>query len=405
MMNGSDWSSNYEVMRKTPKNPIALAIMEAYSEAVSTNSSTESFMSGSWYINGSGDIFLPLSNRFTPDVSNDPNRNITPIFSDINPDENRGINGRRINMSSFKEEFLDTGIDTVEYNSGLNLAFLLKSLSADKTVYGILLRSGSFVINPLHPVVAFLVAAKKIELPPEGELHIFYWSRETQRRMSDVERRDASQIERYYTEYQKLYPLSANIMASVVEKQAIPIIDMNAINNLSENPYWKEIANTNIEIQITENTNSTSPNGMLIPFQITADSILTPYYGVGIIDKPTSESSISGMQVSPMLSGNFSTQFPGGSESGNIILGEAHRQNICTGRETSYKIAGHFTLSRVNLSSMHFSKIIYQNKVVPFVLASKKTAHDIWDTIHMTQQALIQTQEVADTSSEAVAEV
>lgn len=336
---------------------LSYALFESINDIISANQ-TESSEAGASFIDAQGNIYIPFN------ISTDPNQTNIPFFAK----NDRGTTGDRISFQSFKSEFLDDNITTLRYNQSISLRVLLKQLSADRGTYGCLLKAGNFVINPMHPMVAFLIAAKLIEIPAEGELHIFPFSESGVRRMPTSE---TTAMTKYKDNFKKFFALAPNIIIDEQKVRMEPSIDSMALENLSEKPLWSELSRVNVRVRRTVTSSGDKPEGLIVPLQMAVDGLLTPYYGVANVDAPTAD--VRGFSCSPMVTGNIN------ASTSNQLDRSSH--NVCTGDENSSRKSGWLTLSRVNLNSMYFNGIVASNDVFEFIEASKQISHDIWSTL------------------------
>jgi hypothetical protein len=328
------------------------------------------------FVNKKGDIYIPLSKRyrigsnegslrfprFIPGgYSNDP------LF--YNP----------MYFQDFKSKYLSPEVTTITYNRTLSIPTMIKQLAEEEKIYGVIIQSkdGDYAINPLHPLVAFLIAADLLKYPDEGKLHIFEWK---ERRFDSVKEamNNSSHIESYIKDYEKIFAMAPDIIKEPVVIKQRASIDNRDITALIEEPF---VENINTVIKVIKNsegsTNLTNIKSLVIPHQLIVDGTLSPYYGLSNIFSPT-DSSITGYGLGPMVTGNISQSHDGGNRKYSSFQNSSNSGNVCTGSENSVVPKGWFTLSRVNLNSMYYSDVIDEENVFPFIKASKDISKDIW---------------------------
>ena len=358
--------SSYMV-NEAAHNVLTYSIFETVNDIINANMSSVQNRGGGSFINEDGDIYIPLN------MPSDPNQEAIPRFL------KRGdsLTGSNIEFSDFRGRFLSDNITTLKFNKSISLAVLLEQLASDKTIYGCLLKSGSFIINPLHPMLSFMIVAGLITLPEEGELHIFPYSQEG---MNKVPNSDSNAMRDYKKEYEKFFALAPNIILDEQQIRHEPIIDESQLEMISARPLWSELRKVNVRVRRTITSTGDNPGGILVPLQIAADGILTPYYGVAAIDDPTS--SVRGYNLSPMRTGNINR--------GASRMLERQSGNVCTGDENSSRKSGWLTLSRVNLNSMFYGTIVNTSETFEFVESSKQICKEIWSAVAAKERAELQ---------------
>ncbi len=187
---------------------------------------------------------------------------------------------------------------------------------------------------------------------------------------------NAATVERYKQEHEKFFALAPNIVLDEQKVTMEPILDERQLELLSERPLWSDIERVSITVRRNVQSSGDKPEGIIIPLQIAADGLLTPFYGVAYVDDPTR--SVRGFNSSPMMTGNIN------ASSSDIL--RRNSGNVCTGNENSSRRSGWLTLSRINLNSMFHGSIIQQKNVLNYVLASKKVAGEVWSTIAQGEQ-------------------
>jgi hypothetical protein len=105
-----------------------------------------------------------------------------------------------------------------------------------------------------------------------------------------------------------------------------------------------------------------------------------------------------------MYSGNINQN---GTEdvSPSHVFRSAETQNVCTGSESAILPKGWFTLSRINLTSMYYEKIVDMSSVLPFVEASKSVSHELWAAICENDMAALDEGEEVEAEETPVEEM
>jgi hypothetical protein len=329
------------------------------------------------FINNNGDIYIPYQKAYDPAGTGE---NKFPRFIPGGIENNPNF-GESVYFQDFKRNYINSEITTLTYDRSISMPVLLKQLAEEDSIYGVVLQKkgtdSRYAINPLHPMVAFLVTAGLLELPEEGKLHIFEWK--DSKVKSILKKMDKpSEIREYISDYEKFFGLSAEIIRDPVTVRQRANINDHNITSLIEDPF---IENINAKIKITKDDTGQSDldkiKSMVIPHQIIVDGTLSPFYGISCIKQPTN-SNIRGVALGPMVTGNISQCHDGGQRTFKNFQNSANTCNVCTGSENSVTPKGWFTLSRVNLNSMYYSDVISKDYVFPFIKASKQIAADIW---------------------------
>jgi len=326
------------------------------------------------FINENGDIYIPFSERCSP---------LEQTFPTFYPkDDGSKTFETPMYFQDFKREYIDPNITTVTFDESVPLESFLKQLAEEESVYGVVLQkdSGSFAINPLHPMVAFLISANLLELPKRGKLHIFEWKPSALRYIKDKSEKP-SYIEKYIEDYTDFFGLSPQIVKEPVTIKQTASVSDHEVASIIEDPF---IENIQTIIQIHKSDTGRTDLGKIktlaIPHQLIVDGTLSPYYGLSCITKPTND-EIRGFGLGPMVTGNISQCHREGERSFKNFYESGNSSNVCTGSENSILPKGWFTLSRVNLDSMYYSDVISREHVFPFIKASKKVAADIFGVI------------------------
>lgn len=351
---------------------LAFAMFESINDILESNA-TRTSERETTFVDREGNMYLPLNEKA------DPADGRLPVMC---KHSDKTLRGRFMGFADFRSQYLGDDITSIRYNKNINVAILLQQLAADRNTYGVLLKAGEFIINPLHPMIAFMIAAKLIEIPEEGELHIFPWNTSALRDKVPAADFDNEATRFYYEEFNKVYAMAGNIIAGEQIVGHNPVIDEHYLEMLTTRPVWTETGKVNVRVNRQIIKSGDHPVGLLVPFQIAADGIFTPYYGMGAVDDPTS--SVRGFNLTPMKSGNFNTNR-------DEALTRVHSGNVCTGSNSSSTKRGWLTLSRVNLGSMFYGDIINVDETFEYLHSAKKASADIWSAIVATNAPATET--------------
>ena len=315
-------------------------------------------------------------------------------------DSEAPFSGKYYSYNSFISNFIDTDLKIIRFNedSNFNLLKFLADFYKLNTGYGILITNDkrrNYMINPLHPMVAFAIMLGQIELPKAGKIVIYQFKedlpvecsssrRELFNQMEDVkkllpeinfdkfEEEEAIQvndeddneliflkrkINRYIKRYTKVWTnyiqLSPKFITDTTVKKILNIDKDKYLMDLAKFKKIKYLKQFG-DIDYSNITHGSTPNALLVPLQMLANSVTYPYYGLSFIWDPTNPDR-QGYNLGLMLTGNIKyNPSTGVCASG----GEAYTDNVCTGSLPKDRKNGWITLSRINVDSMWFSDLI-----------------------------------------------
>jgi hypothetical protein len=356
---------------------LSYAIMNSVKDLIVRNHTKIVDNEKAQFVNNEGDIYIPFSEKYD-------NFEGFPRFIPGGLDNNPKIRNP-ITFEDFKSNYISRNITTIHYNKTISIPSLLKQLSEDDNIYGVILqgKEGHYAINPLHPIIAFLITADLLPYPDEGKLHIFEW-KYSEKGYIKNKMDNQNHVDHYIDDYQKFFGLSPDIIKENITINQTAAIDSADISSIISQPFVEHL---NAVIKITKKTENTGAlskvNSLVIPHQLVADGVFSPFYGLSIIKRPTHDSDyVKGCSLSPMTSGNINqVHNHREGESYASFYDSAFDGNVCTGSRSPSVPSGWFTLSKVNLNSMHYSDIIDFNNVFPFIRASKEVAGIIWGTM------------------------
>jgi hypothetical protein len=373
---------------------LSYALCSSLSDIVEQNTLNESLDDNvTFFDEKKGDIYIPLTKKFwRSQITDKKFPNFFPISqgkeNDLDPDD--ADYGGTINSNTFRRDYLKDQITTISFNKSLNLNIFLEQISNNENIYGVLIENtansksntNKYMFNPLHPINAFMVLTGLIKLPEEGNLHIFEYndySMEQLKEFKDNGNLEAN-IEKYQSDYNNLF---STISPFILDEKMIinqkAEVDDYDVTSIIDSPFLEAI---DVEVNITKKTvlsdGYSKIKSMVIPTQMLASGIATPYYGLILVNKPTDYENLSGMQLSPMITGNINSSF---RSTYKEQLNFTCSGNICTGSQNPSTRKGWLTLSKVNLSSMFFDDIIDSRHVLQFATASKSVSNKIWKTI------------------------
>lgn len=343
---------------------LSMALMKSASECIQTNTYEEKSDQQVQFISNDGDIYLPFNKKLDWRDNNTFNNK-----RDI--DFNRQ---RASTFDSFIDIYVSREVTTVHYKEGaLDLNQLLKDLALDDSIYGVIIQTENYMVNPLHPMLSFMVTSGYLELPKEADIHIFSFSKRGAEEMELIEDDLISKIEK---DYENFFVESSNLIKKEVVVKQKAKISSEEVDRIIEYPFIDRI-DTNIKITREERSdeNTSLVKSLVIPCQIAIGAMAHPYYGMAYIDNP-GNTNITGYSLGAMFTGNIKQST---AQNWGRMVASAGYDNVCTGSNNSTSRTGWFTLSRVNLSSMYYSDIIVDEQVFEFIKASKNIAAQIWE--------------------------
>jgi hypothetical protein len=354
---------------------LSLALQQSLTEFAQTLTFEERGTTDVQFINDAGDIYLPYYSKIGPIEDGEDK---IPLFLPKGNTDARF--GNLVSFPNFRNDYIKDQVTTINFDENFSLTSLLKQLSENKAIYGVVLQSGtgrnSFAMNPLHPMVAFMVVSGLYKMPTSGKLHIFELTELGQTKMNQESAEKNQKIDSYVADYQKFFSLTPKLVRNpVIIRQSATITD-SSLDTIAGGPFIESIQ----ELQVTVEKKSEEEGGIdkiqsiIIPTQLIVDSTFAPYYGVANVTSPTN-GRLSGCSLSPMATGNINRN----RNTGDKYLGSiGHEGNVCAGSESPSTPKGWFTLSRVNLNSLHYHDILDEIEVFPWIEASKKISRGIW---------------------------
>ena len=342
------------------------------------------------FISDKGDIYIPYSRKYGPNESGDLRM---PTFAP-------GGNAREVKFGNpyhfqdFKSDYVDRHITTITYDKSISLPALLEQLASDPKTYGVVIQTevgrDHLSINPLHPMVAFMVASNIYELPEEGKLHIFEYKNSKVDGANPTNNASTARMESYISEYEKFFAMSKDIIRTPVTIKQKATISDRGLDLVLGDPFVENLEN--ISVDVRKDSNGAEDLGMIktivVPNQLVMDGTVCPYYGISAVTEPTN-SNMRGFSLGPMSTGNINASHSGGSKTYKEYMNSGGTSNVCTGSQSSSVPKGWFTLSKVNLSSMYYSDIIDKDEVFPFIQAAKKISGDVWKMIKENKAAAL----------------
>ena len=192
--------------------------------------------------------------------------------------------------------------------------------------YGMILSYGDKKINPLHPVIAMMIAAGEIVLPEEFTIIVYPYLHRVEVDMSKVD------------EYSKeLVVMISEIRAD----QYIPDISYAPSNNL-RNDIQSLLTNENHVVRFRES--GVRVVTAVIPVHLATKQIVFPYYGLIRSHSGSGGSSYYSGNLFPCLSGNIDTR---GQDGGQTCVGELNNAAF----------SSLYVLSNMNIDSMYFGDV------------------------------------------------
>ncbi len=310
------------------------------------------------FISDDGDVYIPLENNYEFDSRK------TAVKKPGDP-------MNRISSADFTQDYIEDEILTIPYTKDMFLPTLIKDILSNVGTYGILVKKGDYIVNPGHPLIAFLISTGMLTLPEEGEIHIFNWSSRVNNNVLTAPH------QKFYNDfYMGLFDDIGSLVKNMTSTKMETITPSSTINDIINNPI---IGTENIPIKVRKEELSSSTgniNSLIVPLQMLVSSVATPYYGVTQINHPTEEEYMTGYNVTPMFSGNIGMDW---DSTFNEV--EFSSDNVCTDSYPRYSPVGWLTLSRVTTNNMYYEEIIIPGEVWYFTQASKIISTEIWADI------------------------
>ncbi len=324
------------------------------------------------FVNDIGDIYFPVSSKLSFHSGGDSVK--IPTFYEDRENDSMQM----VEYSEFITNYISDDIVTIEYNKSIHLPTLLKQLSENDKIYGAIVQTEGYMVNPLHPMVAFSIMSGLLELPEEANLHVFEWSKKAidEQKKSDW----ADKQEFYEKEFSLLFDSMAHLIKAPASIRQSANLREEDADTLLKSPLMEDI---DIKIRLSQTDTSSSESdkikSVMIPTQLAISDIATPYYGMMYLEKRDGR-EFKGYNFTPMLSGNLQ-QTGSRTKSFNELLSNTSSGNICTGSKSPHTPRGWSTLSKININSMFCQFIVDINSTIPFVDSSKKISGAIWSGI------------------------
>ena len=355
---------------------LSYSILNSVAEVITENTFEKMESDNYQFASSEGDLYLPLETEL--DYVNDRGRKEMPTFF------KEGINTeiQMMSYNDFVDNYISGNITTIAYNKSIFLPTLLRQLAEGDKTYGCIIQLDDYMLNPLHPLVAFSIMSNLLEIPDEANLHIFEWSGFSMDKINQISTSDNNANHKFYEkEYGKIFDLmSFLIKKPSIQKQTAKVQDRD-IENILRSPLLEDInARINININTSDGGGATPNNikSIIVPTQLAIGNIATPYYGLLWLDNPQ-ESAPTGYNVGPAMSGNLNMPF--GDPIYQSLVSNASPGNVCCGSRSANTHRGWSTLSKVNINSMFDRHIIDSKSILPFVEASKRISAAIWSGI------------------------
>ncbi len=372
---------------------LSYSLFNSITDIIKANTIDDVVSDRSQFVGLEGDIYFPLNTALNFDRSDDRK---LPTFMLDGDDTNLNL----MTYSNFQEEYISKNITTVAFNKTVFLPTLLKRLAEDEKTYGVIIQDGNYMINPLHPAIAFSITSGLMEFPEKGNLHIFEWSDYAMRKYHNMTNRSKRKEKEFFEkEYKDLFAtFKFLIRKPTVEKRRATIDDADIIK-LIDSPLIEDInTRINISINSSDNEGTTGIKSVLIPTQLAIGNMATPYYGFMHLMNPTSSGGM-GYNMSPMLSGNVN-QSMCDAELFRDLARHTSDGNICTGSQSANTTRGWFTLSKININSMFGECIVAKNGLLSYVETSKSISGAIWHGIEQDKLAEMEAVETPEAEEE-----
>ncbi len=353
---------------------LSYGLFESIASIIKSNSFEQVSSDRVQFVSTEGDIYFPMSAKLKFRSGDSKEIPDFMLDGDSTPLET-------MSYSDFQESYLSHDITTIAFNKTVFLPTLLKRLAQDPKTYGVIVENGDYMVNPLHPAIAFSITSGLMALPESGNLHIFEWSDMANRKFSRLStRKKKKEMDFYEAEFGKLFGAFQYLIKKPVTEKRTASVSDDELKRLVDSPLLEDI-NTRIDIRVDSNSDVGSKNikSVIIPTQLAIGNMATPYYGFLHLTKPIS-SEICGYNFSPMMSGNVN-QSTCEADTFADLSQRTGSGNVCAGSATANTPRGWTTMSKININSMFNDCIISQNGLMSFVKTSKKVSGAIWESI------------------------
>lgn len=210
----------------------------------------------------------------------------------------------------------------------------------------------NWVLNPLHPLVAYGIMNGMYELPKEVTMLLFLYKNGSS---------NFNKIRDEYVDAMKsLFGAELKIIDKTLNFDIESQIQVRVTQKDFDNIYAPSMTSAYVEY------NSTMPRGLMaiVPVQSITKGEILPYYGNAIV----SEGGV-GMNLPGTISGNIKYGFYNGRD----------REGVCTGDYSNRSIVGWRTLNRLNINSTWYSEHINRN-FKSIALAAIELSYSIYST-------------------------
>ncbi len=226
-----------------------------------------------------------------------------------------------------------------------------KMMAEDSNIgkfYGMIIVDNGKKFNPLHPIIAAMIASGEIRLSPSFTL-IVYPFRE-QRGVHD------DKVQEFMEEIVKM-------MTVIRSAQYLPTISYQPSNSLRTDILNSIQNNGDTNINFSERGDSIQHT--VIPVQLATTGIVYPYYGL-IMSHRVPGGPYESRHLYPVLSGNIDTM-------------SRRNGQTCVGSLNNYAFSSLYVLSNMNIQSMYFSDV-YSIHTDDFIAACQKVSAEFLAT-------------------------
>jgi len=210
----------------------------------------------------------------------------------------------------------------------------------------------NWVLNPLHPLVAYGIMNGMYELPKEVTMLLFLYK--------DGSSNFNKINDEYVDAMKSLFGAELKIIDKTLGFDIESQIQVRGTQRDFDNIYAPSMTSAYVEY------NSSMPRGLLtiVPVQSITKGEILPYYGNAIV----SEGGV-GMNLPGTISGNIKYGFYNGRD----------REGVCTGDYSNRSVTGWRTLNRLNVNSTWYSEYVNRD-FKSIALAAIELSHSIYST-------------------------
>ena len=220
---------------------------------------------------------------------------------------------------------------------------------AKNNFYGVILRNGSELINPFHPLTALQILSNYDSIKNNVYTVIMYFY--TNRQAMNTE---------YSTPAADIDKINS-IIDNLIRSNSKAVVDPNTAPMRTAVVPHQQTDSADIEYYTTMNLHNPLPlagDSFIVAHQFMTKGVVAPYYASSILELPRGQDA-KGIHVTPLLSCNI-------SYNGNSDVADARPiwNSVCTGRHANSIKENLRVLTHANLSSPFNTHIVHPGALV-----------------------------------------